>query len=116
MGECLLVAGICQVVSEACIQLRPVCERPGGNFLGDRAEGLEVATRIPVPPWMVGDDGDAAVEEGGECGHFFLRNEAQSMDACQVLHFFRTRPTVLGEVRRNSVLHCPGACGVVWVC
>lgn len=70
MGEGFLIAGVCQVVAELGVHFGAVRGGPSRNFLGNRLQGGEVSGGISVSPSVVGDDGDAAAEQGDECsGH-----------------------------------------------
>ncbi len=65
-GEGLVVGGAVHEVGEAWGELGFEGIGEGEDVEGDLFEFFEVGSGVAVAPWVVGDDGEAFVEEGGE--------------------------------------------------
>lgn len=68
MGQGFLKAGIREIVTELCIDLRPMGECPGGDGLGNFLQSFQVVRGVPVPPSVVANDADALAEKMGQFG------------------------------------------------
>lgn len=64
--EGLGVAGIREEMAEPWVEFGPVLLRPVADGGGDVRKSLQVLGWIAIPPGVVGDDVQAALEQGGE--------------------------------------------------
>jgi hypothetical protein len=64
--EGLGVAGIREEMAEAGVEFRAVLLGPVADFPGNIGKGLQMRGWIAVPPGVIGDDVQAALEQGGE--------------------------------------------------
>ena len=64
--EGLGVTGIGEEMAELWIELRAVLFRPVADFSRNLGKGLQVRRRIAIPPGVVSDDLQTALEQGGE--------------------------------------------------
>lgn len=68
MGESFGKTGVGQIMPQARVGLVAVGGGPGGNFLRDVFQRIEMPGGVAVAPGVIGDDGLAAAEKLDQVG------------------------------------------------